>query len=166
MSRAPTEASIAKKKLDGKKEIIRKMIDEATPYELEVVWLPRIIENQTADEVVDKTTNHHNGMGLSAFDAEFVTSIYEQTKGGKGGVDEAISKLTGVSYTRRPSAGKRLTNGQTAALRKVLKKYAGQFAVKMHSDFFLNKMPVQSVPLMEKAVSKSVAAMSKSKRKI
>jgi hypothetical protein len=36
----------------------------------------------------------------------------------------------------------------------------------MHSDFFLNKMPIQSTPLMEKAVSKSVAAMSKSRRKI
>jgi hypothetical protein len=166
MPRAPTEASIAKKKLDGKKEVIRKMIDDATPYELEVVWLPRIIENQTADEVVDKTTNHHNGMGLSAFDAEFVTSIYEQTKGGKGGVEAAIAKLNGKSYEKRPSAGKRLTPKQAATIRKILKKYAGQFAVKMHSDFFLNKMPIQSTPLMEKAVSKSVAAMSKSRRKI
>jgi hypothetical protein len=166
MPRAPTEASIAKKKLEGKKEFIRKMIDEATPYELEVVWIPRIIENQEADEITEKSTHHHNGMGLSAFDAEIVTSIYEQTKGGKGGVEEAVAKLGGRSYERRPSAGKRLTPKQTATIRKILKKYAGQFAIKMHSDFFLEKLPVQSIPTLESVAKKSVAAMSKSKRKI
>lgn len=165
MVRAPTEASIAKKKLETKKEIIRKMIDEATNYELEVVWIPRIIENQTMDEVASKTTNQHNGMGLSAFDAEIITSIYEQTRGGKGGVEAAISRLTGVSTIKRPSAGRRLTPKQAATARKILKKYAGQFAAKMHSSFFRSRIAIQSVPLMESAVTKSIAAMSKSKRR-
>jgi hypothetical protein len=162
MARQPTEKSIAKKKLDGKKEIIRRMLENASAYEIEVVWIPRIMENQTADEVESENTHHHNGMGLSAFDAEIITSMYHQSKGGKGGVEEAIARMSNKPYEKRPSAGKRLTEKQIATARKILMKYAGQFADRMLSDFFMKH---QQAPSIENIAARSVAAMSSSKKR-
>ena len=50
-------------------EDIRKKIEEAQWYEVEMLWIPKIMQWQTDDEKVDRTTKHQNGAGLNACDA-------------------------------------------------------------------------------------------------
>ena len=67
-----------------------------------LVWLYR---RQTADEQRSRTTEHRNNMGFSAYDAEFGSSLAEQVL-----------------------RGRRLSAKQMMWARRLLKKYAGQYA--------------------------------------
>lgn len=42
--------------------------------------LVRIMENQTKDEQEMEVTAHHNGVGFTAYDAKFLTSLAQQYK--------------------------------------------------------------------------------------
>lgn len=72
-------------------------------------WLYRSLEilyqRQTADEQISGATRHHNGMGFNGRDAGFLTSSYKFYK--KAGF---------------------LTPKHRAAVRKCIRKYAGQLA--------------------------------------
>lgn len=95
--------------LKDKEKYIKALIEEASEIELALVWVPRIIENQTTDEVAGESTQEDNKIGLNAFDAEFVTSVYKQIKDG-----------------RTP------TEKQSAVLHRTLKKYCRQYSDKMN----------------------------------
>lgn len=76
-----------------------------------------LFERQTADEQSSETTNVHNSMGFTAFDAEFMTSLAKRIKA-----------------SNAPN-GERLTANMFASLRKENKhgkmkiaKYAKQIA--------------------------------------
>ena len=64
------------------KEIMDK-IRRASDLEVELVWLPKIMENQTNEEKDKLATTVNNGLGLNMRDAPFVTSIYNQVVSGK-----------------------------------------------------------------------------------
>jgi len=63
----------------------------------------RICQQQTDEEQNTRATLESNGVGFTAFDAEFVTSVVQQHL-----------------------EGKRLTKKQSDALRRIMPKYAGQ----------------------------------------
>lgn len=63
----------------------------------------RMVEMQTGEERNIRGTVSSNGVGLNAYDAEFVTSV----------IDQHMS-------------GRRLTKNQLFHLRRVMPKYAGQ----------------------------------------
>lgn len=108
MPRKPTSASLAKKALDAKKAKVKEMIGKASALELELVWIPKIMERQTWAEVAANQTNENNGAGLNGHDAEYITNLFKQIR-----------------------AGKHLTEKQAAAASKALGKYAGQYASMM-----------------------------------
>ncbi len=85
-------------------EEITKKISEASALELELVWLPKIVENQTDDEKQKLCTTTRNGTGLNAMDAYYVTSLYNRVK-----------------------AGGHLSDKQADVLRKILPKYKRQY---------------------------------------
>lgn len=62
---------------------IQALITKASNLELELVWIPRIIERQTDDEVLSRATKYSNRIGLNSSDASFVTAIYKKIKSGK-----------------------------------------------------------------------------------
>lgn len=78
-------------------------ISNASNIELELVWLPRIMDNQTDDEKSSKNTIERNRIGLTCFDAPFVTSMYSKVKAGKHISDVQADKLRGilVKYKRQ-----------------------------------------------------------------
>lgn len=39
-----------------------------------------IVGNQTSDELIDKSTKHHNGRGFNGRDAGFGTSVYQNAQ--------------------------------------------------------------------------------------
>ncbi len=49
--------------MESKKFLIQTSIMSATTMELELVWLPRIMENQTKDEIDERRTHHENNIG-------------------------------------------------------------------------------------------------------
>ncbi|MBC2746239.1 MAG: hypothetical protein HF975_04385 [ANME-2 cluster archaeon] len=83
---------------------IKTQVSQASGHELELVWIPKIMEHQTQDEEISESTIELNGKGLNAFDAGLITSLYHQVQ-----------------------AGNHLTPKQVSAARKVLPKYAGQY---------------------------------------
>ncbi len=85
-------------------EEIAKKISEASSIEMELVWIPKIMGNQTSDEVEKLTTNKNNGIGLNKGDSYYVTRLYNQVK-----------------------SGGHLSDRQTAILRKILPKYKKQY---------------------------------------
>jgi len=87
------------------KHKLQSLIDRATCLELELVWLPRIMRNQTYDELRAGETIRNNGIGLSGVDGAFVSDIYKQVL-----------------------AGKHLSEKQASATRKILRKYWRQYA--------------------------------------
>jgi hypothetical protein len=87
------------------KEEIKGHIKKAKPEEIEIVYIPLIMRNQTPEEVQDEATKEQNGKGLNAFDAT------------------SISK-----YHRILQKGGHLTPAQIEKARNTLIKYAGQFA--------------------------------------
>lgn len=50
-------------------EDVRKKIEEAQWYEMEILWIPKIMQWKTDDEKTDRTTKHQNGAGLNSCDA-------------------------------------------------------------------------------------------------
>lgn len=83
---------------------LRKKISEAPDYELELVWLPKIMGGQTDDEKQKLDTVTNNGVGLNKADSYTVTSIYNNIK-----------------------RGNHLSYWQANKLRKLLPKYARQY---------------------------------------
>lgn len=84
-------------------EIVKK-ISEASALELELIWIPRIVENQTDDEKNKLCTTKKNGTGLNMADAPFVTSVYNKIK-----------------------SGNHLSERQADLIRKILPKYKRQY---------------------------------------
>ena len=86
------------------KAFIKEKISKATGLELELVWIPKIMQNQTADEVQAQDTIECNGKGLNGRDAPFISDL----------------------ATRIATSG-HLTPNQAQAVRRILPKYAGQY---------------------------------------
>ena len=91
-------------------EEIMKKISEASALELELVWLPKIISNQTDDEKEKLCTTTKNSTGLNMCDAPYVTSLYNKVK-----------------------SGIHLSERQTDNLRKILPKYKRQYRRMMNN---------------------------------
>lgn len=87
------------------KQKIKEMIQNAKPLELELVWIPKIMENQTEDERYQESTIEYNEKGLNAFDAKTISYYFNQIK-----------------------SGSHLTPEQVEKARVKLVKYAGQYA--------------------------------------
>ena len=84
---------------------LQSQIDNASSLEIELVWLPRIMKNQTTNERGLGVAIEHNGVGLSKFDVPFITDIFKQVRNGA-----------------------HLSEGQARACRRVLRKYWMQYA--------------------------------------
>ena len=91
------------------KSKVQEMINKASDLELELVWIPRIMERQTYDEVVTEATKEKNNIGLNGRDAPIVSSIYRQIK-----------------------EEKHLSPRQADYLRRALVKYSGQYLSMMN----------------------------------
>lgn len=87
------------------KEKVNELILKATSLEFELVWLPKIMGNQTDTEIECMCTVCDNKLGLNNNDAPIVTA-----------------------YFMRVKRGAHLTDGQANVLRKILPKYWRQFA--------------------------------------
>ena len=92
-------------------EEIAKMISNASALEFELIWLPKIIDNQTDDEKQKLYTTVNNGLGLNMRDAYYVMSVYNRVK-----------------------AGGHLSDKQVDVLRKILPKYRRQYMRMMTKD--------------------------------
>jgi len=91
--------------LKENKQRLQRMIDNATSLELELVWIPKIMRNQTYDELAAGETIRNNGIGLSGVDGAFISDIYNQV-----------------------IAGKHMSDKQATATRKILRKYHKQYS--------------------------------------
>lgn len=60
------------------KERIQGMIDKTSALELELVWIPRIMERQTDQEIDANKTIEHNDVGLNGVDAVFISDIFDK----------------------------------------------------------------------------------------
>jgi len=85
-------------------EEIAKRISEASAIEMELVWLPKIMEGQTDEEKDKLASILDNRVGLNGTDAPYVTSLYNQVK-----------------------SGKHLSEKQVTTLRRILPKYKRQY---------------------------------------
>lgn len=83
---------------------LKDKIANATTLEVELVWLPKIMQNQTDEELEEEHTKFDNKLGLNGRDAPIVTSMYKRMK-----------------------SGKHLTDNQASCLRKILPKYWRQY---------------------------------------
>ncbi len=88
--------------IQKEKEIADK-IRRASDLEVELVWLPKIMKNQTDEEKDKLATTVNNGLGLNITDAPFVTSLYNQVKSGKhlSGCQANILRRVLVKYKRQ-----------------------------------------------------------------
>jgi hypothetical protein len=84
---------------------IRVMIKMASRNDIELVWIPRIMECQTDEEYTSGVTSEDNNVGLNAFDSKPITNYY-----------------------KRILAGKHLNQEQISDARNRLEKYAKQYA--------------------------------------
>lgn len=62
---------------------IKGLILSASPYEIEEVWLKKIVELQTDKEISDGLSITDNKIGLNMKDAPILTSYYKRVKSGK-----------------------------------------------------------------------------------
>jgi hypothetical protein len=62
---------------------VKSMIENASVLELELIWIPKIMERQTSEEQEDEYTKEHNGVGLNAFDATFITRLHKKIQEGE-----------------------------------------------------------------------------------
>ena len=86
---------------------------------------------QTADEQAAGATTHHNGMGFSGFDAEFLSSLAQQ-----------------IERKQRQGCrlGQCLSARQLACARQKIVRYAGQLALVANEQAAaLAETPVQAV---------------------
>jgi len=84
---------------------LQSRIDNASSLDIELVWLPGIMKNQTRNEMGLGVAIESNGIGLSKFDVPFISDIYKQVR-----------------------HGQHLSEGQAGACRRVLRKYWMQYA--------------------------------------
>jgi len=87
--------------IEQKKQHIRTLIDKASALEIEIVWMPRIMANQTDLEQIKGDTIERNSIGLSGVDGAFISDVYEQVRSGKhlsGGQDQAVKKVLMNTY--------------------------------------------------------------------
>jgi len=87
------------------KHKLQSLIDRATSLELEMVWIPRIMSNQTYDELAAGETIRNNGIGLSGVDGAFISDLYKHVL-----------------------AGKHMSEKQASATRMILRKYWKQYS--------------------------------------
>jgi len=85
-------------------EEIAKKISEASVIEMELVWLSKIMGNQTDEEMQKHAAIEDNRIGLNGTDAPYVTSLYDQVR-----------------------SGKHLSEKQVTILRRILPKYKRQY---------------------------------------
>jgi hypothetical protein len=71
---------------------VKAMIAKATPAEIEIIFIPRIMANQTEDEISTFETRHNNSMGLNAFDAKTITNYFKIVKSGRHLSEEQVEK--------------------------------------------------------------------------
>lgn len=64
------------------KERIQELIDNSSALELELVFIPRIMENQTTNEKYLKQSIETNGVGLNKFDSKVITEMYKNIRNG------------------------------------------------------------------------------------
>lgn len=57
-------------------EEIKKMIQNASPLEIERVWIKWIMHNQTQEEKFAEDTREHNNVGLTAYDGRPISYYY------------------------------------------------------------------------------------------
>jgi hypothetical protein len=74
----------------------------------------RIWHRQTTEEKLSQTTAQHNGMGFTAFDAAYLSSLAEWIQKGQ---------------TKGIPEGRRLSDKQKVIARRKMQKYAGQLAI-------------------------------------
>lgn len=86
------------------KNQVQNLIRNSKDYELEIIWIPKIMGNQTSEELESHSTLFYNKVGLNGRDAGFISSLYEQIQNGK-----------------------HLTHNQVVACHKVLPKYWKQY---------------------------------------
>jgi hypothetical protein len=86
------------------KQKLQGMVERASVFELELVWIPKIMTKQTEIEVRAGHTIEHNLVGLSGVDGRFISDIHSQIQ-----------------------RGKHLSEGQAKAVRRILKKYWKQY---------------------------------------
>lgn len=92
------------------KERIQSMVDKASAFELELVWIPKIMSKQTSSEIMRGDTIEINEVGLSGYDGRFISEIYNR-----------------IRY------GEHLSERQATAVRRVLRKYWRQYLGMMNS---------------------------------
>lgn len=68
-------------KLSG--EQIKAMIEKASGLELELVWIPRIMDNQTREEIDTESTRERNDIGLNAFDGKTIGAYFAKIRDGR-----------------------------------------------------------------------------------
>lgn len=98
------------------KERLQSMIDKASTFELELVWIPRIMSKQTESELRRGNTIEVNKVGLSGYDGRFISEIYNR-----------------IQY------GDHLSERQAIAVRRVLRKYWRQYLGMMNSTIKTGK---------------------------
>ena len=99
--------------------------------------LVKMLERQTADEAQGGYTSHANGMGFSAFDAEFLTSLAKQ-------------------FSERNS----LSEKQLVMARKSLKRYAGQLVDVANANITPEELKAHKTSLrIEKREAKKAAKL-------
>jgi hypothetical protein len=82
---------------------VREMIENASKAELEIIWIPQIMRNQTTYEIQVNGTTEFNCIGLNAFDGKVITKYYKIVKSGRHLTDEQveITKRKLVKYARQ-----------------------------------------------------------------
>ena len=86
------------------KERIQLLVDKSSAFELELVWIPKIMSKQTYEEVKFGRTIEDNKIGLTGVDGGFMSDIYS-----------------------RIQQGSHLSERQASSVRKILKKYWKQY---------------------------------------
>lgn len=101
---------------NNNKDRIQTLIDNSSALELELVFIPRIMENQTTNEKALKQSIETNGIGLNKFDSKVITGMYKHIRNGS-----------------------HLSEDQAIKARHVLRKYWRQYKEKQKC-----KEPVQT----------------------
>lgn len=82
---------------------IKEMISNASSLELELIWIPRIMKNQTCGEIESNRTLEYNGTGLNGCDAHSISFYYQMIQKGyhlrEDQAEDARKKL--AKYSRQ-----------------------------------------------------------------
>lgn len=85
--------------------LVRDLISRASARELELVWIPKIMQNQEEDEIQSEHTKHSNGKGLTGADAPRITYYHRmiQDGGHLGGKQIEIARQRLLKYSKQYS---------------------------------------------------------------